>query len=523
MSVKKFRSKRAYAGLLVLGMTLAGCVPGLLSDDQQAARTVAPVLLIGTERLEPPAVPADNKVFQPTVRVAIRDDDSGAGQAAGFFVTLAVDAGRTVTFALVDVETGTRSQLEMVDPPADDAERALAEAPGPFNDAGRAALTAGRGVVWLAGGDPRAFERRFGLLIPEQLLSAFSRIEMYASTAEDGTPLGAARLELVRDFFYLAIVGDSIQWGNGLQEADKMSSLVGAVIERETRRKVIVQRYAQSGARIVPSAGDGVCEVGCNGEVPVVTTSITAQLDQIRRPELVDLVLMDGCINDVNVFTILNPATTEPELIALTDTFCDEAMTALLRKVRAQLPQAYVVVTGYFQFVSEQSDDITLETWELLRGFVGGEDIGAATSEIAAQAALFLQRAHDAIRNAIGVVNGEAAAAPPVVFADPGYGPDNAVFAPRSWLWGLSRDGEVLEQYEVGRLLEELGLALDVFPEDPLQRYRAEACLDGDMTESLIPCIYASVGHPNPDGARAYADAIIAELRDAGVLPPAAP
>ena len=37
---------------------------------------------------------------------------------------------------------------------------------------------------------------------------------------------GTDRIELVREFFYMATIGDSLMWGNGLRDEDKFPTLV---------------------------------------------------------------------------------------------------------------------------------------------------------------------------------------------------------------------------------------------------------------------------------------------------------
>jgi hypothetical protein len=67
-----------------------------------------------------------------------------------------------------------------------------------------------------------------------------------------------------------------------------------------------------------------------------------------------------------------------------------------------------------------------------------------------------------------------------------------------------------------------IDINLEFFPEDPLVGLRAAACPETDVLDELIICLYASVGHPNLIGARAYATEITNELRGLGVLPSAA-
>ena len=510
MSAVRFRRLVVLYTLLLLWAVL-GCTPPAGPGDDGAGRVYAQVFLLGTELLEPPAITTGDVVFKPTLVIDIDDQDFSAGQAAGFFVTLAADEPNAVRFELADLEAGALTAFEYVAAPVAAGKQATGDdlrlTEGPI----RRLLAEGRGAVWPAGSEPGS---RFAVLVPQSRLSAFTKLKMYTDMAEDGTPIGAAEIELVRDFFHLAVIGDSVVWGNGLLEEDKMSALAAEVIQRETGRRVIQQRYAQSGARIVPAEGDSIREFGW-GEVPTASTSITVQAELIQRPELVDLILMNGCMNDVGVTTIIDPRTTDEELAQLSQRFCYYEMAELLRKVRDLAPQASIAVTGYYQIVGPQSDLLALRAWSSARGVfteevqAGGETL---LSELVRQSAVFHDTAHQSLRAAVDLVNQQTGAAR-IAFADPAFGPENAIFTPHKWLWSLTAESGTLA---------DLDLEFQLYPEDPIQAARAGSCFGPDVLDGPIICVYASVGHPNRRGARAYADAVIGALRSLGVLPAAA-
>ena len=54
--------------------------------------------------------------------------------------------------------------------------------------------------------------------------------------------------------------------------------------------------------------------------------------------------------------------------------------------------------------------------------------------------------------------------------------------------------------------------------EDPLAEFRAKLCFQAVIVDP-ISCLYASVGHPNPTGARVYAAAILQALETNGIIP----
>ena len=186
-------------------------------------------------------------------------------------------------------------------------------------------------------------------------------------------------------------------------------------------------------------------------------------------------------------------------------------MGALLRKVRAVAPQARVVVTGYFQLIGPNSDVSALHLWTGLNGFQTDAGDAALLEELTRQSEVFRDVAHDSLRTAVQTVNAATAGEPMVAFADPAFGPEHSLFAPDRWLWSMTSDSSRFDELEVDWPL---------FPEDPLQDYRFSACFEADVVEDLLSCLFASVGHPNPAGAAAYANAVTAALRELGILPP---
>ncbi|MBU0718764.1 MAG: hypothetical protein KJ749_10985 [Planctomycetes bacterium] len=528
---------RAPRGLMLLALAF------LLTVTVQCGPTTVPatvveagsptgfsaVFLLDTEDLEPPAI-GRATAYQPTYDVEIEPGNASAGRAAGFVLTLAAGNGRLLQARLVDSESGMPMPLVQVAAPETSAERSSAAKREPYNEVVRGELRAGGAVWWLA--EPSAaadsLECRVAMLIPEDLLPAFSRIELHTHEADDGTPLGVLRIELVRDFFYLVVLGDSLQWGNGLREADKMSTLVANVVEHETGWKVVLQRFARSGSTLLPCEGDAVDDVVGSGEVPTAFISVTAQADLIQQPELVDLILMNGCINDVGLVSILDPSIPEETLVEDTIRFCGDEMTGVLEKIRMTAPQARIVVTGYYSFVGPESDLLAMKTWALTHGVeatgeVTGEDgsgsadaasLGEGLSELVEvwsnRSDVFYETARVSLAEAVDEVNKSVGGKPLIAFVDPGFGPENAVFGPDPWLWSMTDDDTLFQEIETD---------LKLFPEDPLTRFRLGACFEDDVVIGIIGCLYGSVGHPNVAGAQVYAEAIISQLRLLGGLP----
>jgi lysophospholipase L1-like esterase len=500
----------------ILSIFLIGTLPCMLGQGCDPAallrsgeESISSVFILNTEQLIPPAV-FTNKIYKPGFIFA---SDSG-NRSAGFFLTVAASVPEDIQARLIDSQTKTKTSLLKVSTPAPSEWAGVDYEPRPFNQTVRDLVSAGTAVYWLTDDSSvqSGLEHRLAVIIPEILRGPFMQLEVYTYTAADGTPIGSDRIEIVDDFFYLAVIGDSVMWGNGLKEENKFTTLVAEAIEAETLNKVIKQVHAVSGAKIVPAEDDGICKFNCIGEVPKAVTSITVQADLIKEPQLIDLILMNGCINDVQISKITDPDITEAELIGLTDDFCNQEMYGLLQKVRSLAPQAYVVVAAYYQFVSPASEILGLEQWELAQGMPPDQDSTALIETLTANSILFHENSLAGLVSAIDAVNNEQTAGDRITLADPGFGPANAICTPNTWLWGLTENPNQTNY---------LGINLDFIPEDQRLDFRADACLQDNVVPDLIGCLYSSVGHPNPTGARAYADAIIDGLRTLGILPQA--
>ena len=476
--------------------------PGGGDPDAPAA-----VLLLHVEGLEPP-ITGDRFTFKPT---SYRPIEPGSAQRfTGFFLTVATADPGALKATLTNRQSGRRVNLRRLPPPHSVDASQRAERLEPFNDQAVSILKEGQGVFWITGRPSSALPlaATLGVLLPESSTSPLSTLDVYASEI-GATPVSGVRIELTDEFFNLAVLGDSVQWGNGLRLERKIWTQVADIIEERLARKVIIQRYALSGAPIVPYDGDGICELPCNGELPPVVTSITTQVDQIIEPARVDLVLMNGCINDVGRVTILNQFEDIEVLQALTEQACGEEMGHLLEKVRQVAPNAAIIVMGYYPIIGLQSDLTGVINLQLIEGtgFDGGAEQLAALAE---RSQIFADLADASLRAAVARLNDSQPGAPSAAVADPAFGSANVIFAPDAWLWGLTDEATGFES---------LNLGLDVFPEDPMRWNRLDLCIQDGLTPNLLPCLFASIGHPNEEGARAYVAAVRNELEQLGVIP----
>src|SRR2546423_4740623 len=108
--------------------------------------------------------------------------------------------------------------------------------------------------------------------------------------------------------YRIVVLGDSVPWGQGLEPAEKFYSLVQAAIPGAESTLI-----AHSGATI--GVGVPPTEAQVDGEVPTAYPTIMQQVEAFNdAPEAVDLVLVNGGVNDINFFLILHPLTDNADL-----------------------------------------------------------------------------------------------------------------------------------------------------------------------------------------------------------------
>ncbi len=226
-----------------------------------------------------------------------------------------------------------------------------------------------------------------------------------------------------------------------------------------------------------------------HGEIPNGFPTILQMVDEYRgpvAPDKVDLILLDGCINDVGATSrLLDDQIPHNVLENVIHQSCYNDMKTLLQTVSSKFPSAVIIVTGYFIAISQQ-------TIQNGGGFLVGL-LGTNSDIIVSHWDLWNRDHKSDIRRAIQEVDPSGNR---IFFADPLFGPENAVFAENALLFGRG-------------------------PLDPTFEERGEACnreLPASASETEeIACKFASMAHPTPEGAKKYAGNIM-RILDSGVL-----
>lgn len=301
--------------------------------------------------------------------------------------------------------------------------------------------------------------------------------------------------------FNIVAVGDSVMWGQGLRLENKFATQVrdwaAAAVGKPA--SLHLDDIAHSGAVTFPEPGqEGLDGVSYPGEVPWWSPSIAWQIGQIAPSKVpadeVDLVLLDGCINNVGVTKILSPFTGEGWLRDATRGYCNAGMQNLLRSVAGRFPNAKIVVNGYFPVISRLTDMTSLAAlWQGLElvvpipkdPLIGAAVLAGYRARAAALSDLFYNESTRSLQFAASTVNASLGGNR-IRFASVPFGPEHAYAAPSSLLWLIPVRGVV---------------------EDEMFNSRSGHCKQHQPAS--LTCYGASMGHPNAAGARAYANAIV--------------
>jgi lysophospholipase L1-like esterase len=291
--------------------------------------------------------------------------------------------------------------------------------------------------------------------------------------------------------FRMVVLGDSVNWGQGLETPEKFYSLVQAAINASDSI-LLAHSGATIGVGVPPTEGQ------VNGEVPTAYPTILQQCDAFTdSPETIDLVIVNGGINDINVRFIISPITDSAHLKDSIRQHCFHDMKTLLERVVARFtkPTAKIIVTSYYQILSHQSHLPLVVPFLAMFGvglppFLTLLD-GLVFDKIFANCEQFYVQSNRFLQKAINEANA-AAGSQRIFFAQPPFGPENAALAPQAWLWGVNHD---------------------LSPQDPVQAARRVACnaFETDLIRRET-CYRASTGHPNLQGAQQFANAILALL-----------
>lgn len=321
-------------------------------------------------------------------------------------------------------------------------------------------------------------------------------------------------LDVVLDTFLIADGGDSILGGPGLDEKDRIVTVVAKAFQAQPgNRQVYVRSLSHTGAKIGITPSDSPGLAGVDRQVPTRYPTVREQMLTLAGapdldPKYTDLIILCAGANDVGIDTWINPNKTAADIIPLVEQASHLDMVTLLNIVAAKFPNARVVVAGNYAPLGPASNDVKLvpmldafrSVWYNIFPNVLTVLSPAAKQQIISNCQTFTSEANKRLALSVSEINTSLGGKPRFFFADPKFGPMNAAESgPDSWVYGIDtlQNGAVLKPQDS--------------PE--VAAARAAACdAVGSPRTDVAFCKRASAGHPNRVGAKRYADAIVAAL-----------
>jgi lysophospholipase L1-like esterase len=338
----------------------------------------------------------------------------------------------------------------------------------------------------------------------------------------------------------MLVLGDSIMWGQGLKPEQKFSWRIKCWLEEKTGREVQTRVEAHSGAHLEGASQTSSRFKSDNGEVNLPFPSINEQLDNAVRfygptRSGVDLILVDGCINDVDVSNVLNAGVTSDWLRERISTSCGAGMHALLRRIAENFPNAQVIVTSYYRMISTNTDDNAFIRLIVKKLNSGSREAQRMTYEemrarLITLSELWYKVSTASLGEAVAKVNkelGEKSLPARVEFVEIDFWPEHSFSASNTLLWNFMFGSTNLSGFRKIILALTLGTAA-YKPNDDMRDSRIKSCNEtykapkgvkekepekNERKNRLLICRYASLGHPNQMGALVYAEAIKGKLQ----------
>ncbi len=343
-----------------------------------------------------------------------------------------------------------------------------------------------------------------------------------ASVAVRDVPVSGQTDESYR----LLVVGDSLIWGQGLEEKDKIYTHVAEWLRRDvlrSRRRVDVTVKAHSGATIRFDAKDAEKlrsrgkdeDYFYRGEVNISTPSMWKQVevaaDEYRAAggsRGADMVLLTAGVTDIGVEGVLDPFGSNKKLLSLIEEICRGRVGALLEHISANNPDALIVVPGYFPMLSPHSSRSKIFNAWLEVSEVPGVVQSLANNGVmrplvfrrlfnkaVERSRIWATESERNLKLAIEAHNARVGR-PQAIFIPTPLTEEHSAEAPNTKLFRMSADGTTTDPVFAERKA------------DCKVAYEELARSTG-IKKSWRRCSIAAVGHPDEAGARFYADAVI--------------
>jgi hypothetical protein len=347
-----------------------------------------------------------------------------------------------------------------------------------------------------------------------------------ASVAMWSSRLGFAGPKLTgSDPLELLIIGDSVIWGQGLEEKDKFYTLTADWLRnsapgapREVRMKVKAHsgssiKFHEAEAAAYKKAGRDETYF-YKPEINIGFPSIWKQIEvadaEYRSAGNMDgagVIMLTGGLTDISVQKLLDPFGDVKLLSPMIERYCRGDMTDLLKHANEKNPKALIVVVGYYPILSPKTD-----SGKLYNGWLESMSFPRYLKSVAnnpltrpllfrgirkktiERSRIWSAESARQLRSAVDDFNA-AAKSGRAIFVPSPITEDTCLETPDTLLFRMGKMGRAVDPLFHERQAE----CRSALPE--LKRSTG-------ISYPVRYCEIASVGHPNPAGARAYAEAI---------------
>lgn len=290
--------------------------------------------------------------------------------------------------------------------------------------------------------------------------------------------------------FHMVVIGDSIAWGNGLNQENKYYYLVAERLHERLNKPIEVTVYAHSGARIFGGSVKRL-DPNLNSEYP----TLMDQAKNIQNKENVDLILVSGGINDVGLMNVINVNTPATEIQTGSESI-EAPMESLLTNLLTNNKKAKIIVTNYYPIISDNTNEnLITGAVSLIIQLLGNapDEGGALISNNINQKSRLIENSYTfngvSTTSLINAVNSADNDAKRIAFAMVNFPSERCYGTDTSWLWELTSLSPPTTN-------------------DDRYGYRSTLCGPADIINRIN-----AIGHPNVYGAREYARAIESAIR----------
>ncbi|QQS40839.1 MAG: hypothetical protein IPM63_15940 [Acidobacteriota bacterium] len=329
--------------------------------------------------------------------------------------------------------------------------------------------------------------------------------------------------------FHFLVVGDSLVSGQGLREEDRFYSLTRNWLQEEivgNGGKVFLKNKSHSGSNVYLNERDRQALEEAErpldqffpSEVNFTFPSIAKQVEVAVReylgagvdPNDVGLVMVSGGLTNITVKGIIDPFDDSDNLRRDIVKYCNGYMSRFLGEAGEAFPNALIAVIGYFPMISPKSStgmvyNAVLELYDfpgpmkpLMNNVFTKQFFKILHKGMTKRSRIWAEGSDRELKNAVAAHN-ERAGREQALFVKSPIDESNCFGTKNSLLWKMGKKGR---------------------SEDDLYDLRTEVCDEAIDSVKDIKldfgkrfCELAGLGHPNPEGSRAYAESIKASLR----------